>query len=365
MKRIITIATYGIAIIILSCTTLASQASAQSRKTLSKVILDPGHGGKDSGAVGAKSLEKDIVLDVAKRVGKLINDSLPSVETIYTRDKDVFIPLDERANIANRNGADLFISIHANASVDKKIYGAETYVLGLHRSKDNLEVAQKENSVIVMEDNYNSKYEGFDPNDAESYIIFELMQNRYLDHSIMMAISAQAEFTQLQREDRGVRQAGFLVLRQTSMPSVLVELGYISNPQEEKYLSSEEGKQKLAQSLYKAFKGYKERYDGSNTVQIVRNEPAKTDENKGLCYRVQIFTVSDPKNIKVSDKFGPVKIITEGNKHKVTLGYEQTYDKAQQLLSKIKTEYPDAFIIAFSDGEKISVRQAKKKESKK
>ncbi|MDO4462167.1 MAG: N-acetylmuramoyl-L-alanine amidase [Bacteroidia bacterium] len=365
MNRIISRVTYGLVTILTLCTTYTTPISAQSRKTLSKVIIDPGHGGKDSGAPGKKVLEKDIVLDVAKRLGKLINDSIPSVQTIFTRDKDVFIPLDERANIANRSGADLFISIHANASTDHNIAGAETYVLGLHRSKDNLEVAQKENSVIVMEDNYNSKYEGFDPNDPESYIIFELMQNRYLDHSIMMAISAQGEMTQLQREDRGVRQAGFLVLRETSMPSVLVELGYISNPNEEKYLSSDKGKQDLALSLYKAFKSYKERYDGSNDVQIVRNEPVKTDENKGLCYRVQVCTVSDPKKVKINNKYGSVKIITEGTKHKVTIGYEQTYDDAQALLEKIKTEYPDAFIIAFFDGEKISVRQAKKKEIKK
>ncbi|MCQ2216413.1 MAG: N-acetylmuramoyl-L-alanine amidase [Bacteroidales bacterium] len=340
---------------------------AQNNKTLSTVVIDPGHGGKDPGALGKKAQEKDIVLDVALRFGKLINDSIPSVKTIYTRDKDVFIPLDERAIIANKNKADLFISIHANASVNKAIYGAETYVLGLHRSQDNLEVAQKENSVITMEDDYSNKYEGFDPNDPESYIIFSLLQNRYQDQSIQMAIQMQSAFAEQGREDKGVRQAGFLVLRQTSMPSVLAELGYLSNAEEEKYLNSEEGRAQLALSLYNSFRKYKEQYDGSNSVsvKIEKNKPEPENYNKGVCYRIQVATVSDPKRAKVSDKFGPVEIIKEDNKHKVTIGHVRTYDEAQELLKKVKTKYEDAFIIAFCDGEKTSVRQAKKKESKK
>lgn len=338
---------------------------AQSKHSLTKVVIDAGHGGKDPGAVGLKAQEKDIVLDVALRLGKLINDSLPDVSTIYTRDKDVFVPLNERATIANKSGADLFISIHANASADKKIYGAESYVLGLHRSKDNLEVAQKENSVIVMEDDYSSKYEGFDPNSSESYIIFELMQNRYLDQSIMMAINTQKFFTSSNREDRGVKQAGFLVLRQTSMPSVLVELGFISNAQEELYLNSDEGKAELALSLYNSFKIYKEQYDGSNNISVLQNEVIKPSAKSdlGLCYRIQVATVSDPSKVNVSDEFGPVKVFAEDGKHKVLVGREPTYDNAQRLLKQIQTKYADAFISAFYDGEKISVRQAKKKET--
>lgn len=342
-------------------------SSAQSKHSLTKVVIDAGHGGKDPGAVGLKAQEKNIVLDVALRLGKLINDSLPDVTTIYTRDKDVFVPLNERATIANKSGADLFISIHANASVDKKIFGAESYVLGLHRSKDNLEVAQKENAVIVMEDDYTSKYEGFDPNSPESYIIFELMQNRYLDQSIMMAINTQKYFTSSNREDRGVKQAGFLVLRQTSMPSVLVELGFISNAQEELYLNSDEGKAELALSLYNSFKSYKEQYDGSNNISVIQDEEVKPNAKSdiGLCYRIQVATVSDPSKVNVSDEFGPVKVITEDGKHKVLIGREPSYDNAQKLLKQIQTKYADAFISAFLDGEKISVRQAKKKESTK
>lgn len=359
---------YYSALAILICAVFNIQNTfAQNSKTLSTVVIDPGHGGKDPGAISKKNQEKDIVLDVALRLGKLINDSIPSVKTIYTRDKDVFIPLDERATIANKNSADLFISIHANASLDKKTFGAETYVLGLHRSKDNLEVAQKENSVIVMEDDYTNKYEGFDPNDPESYIIFELMQNRYLDQSIMMAMTVQSSFSSIGREDKGVRQAGFLVLRQTSMPSILVELGYISNIDEEKYISSEEGKQQLALSLYNSFKKYKEQYDGSNIISVKREEPAPVvkDDTKGLCYRIQVATVSNPKKVNVSNKYGEIKVFTDDNKHKVAVGAEKTYDDAQKLLKKVKNKYNDAFIIAFYNDELISVRQAKKKESKK
>lgn len=207
---------------------------------LTKVVIDAGHGGHDTGALGKDAREKDITLAVALKLGKLIETNCPDVTVIYTRKTDVFIPLDERTAIANKAEADLFISIHVNSNPSSRPYGAETYVMGLHKSAGNLDVAMRENSVITYEKDYTTKYEGYDPNSAESFIIFSLMQNAYLDQSLNFASKIQNDFCERgQRKDRGVKQAGFLVLWKTAMPSVLVELGFLSNPQEEKFLMSD------------------------------------------------------------------------------------------------------------------------------
>lgn len=226
------------------------------------IVIDPGHGGRDPGAVGASAKEKAINLSVALKLGDLIQSNHSDVRVVYTRRTDVFIELDERANIANRNKADLFISLHTNAvKRGSTVTGTETYTLGLARSDENLEVAMRENSAILLEDDYLQKYEGFDPTSSESYIIFEFMQNKHMEQSIGLASEVQKFFSSSNRVDRGVRQAGFLVLRKTSMPSVLIELGYISNREEERYMKSEAGQNKLAAAVYNAFAKYKWEYD--------------------------------------------------------------------------------------------------------
>jgi len=223
------------------------------------LVIDAGHGGKDPGAMGKTSNEKDINLRVALAFGKLVEQNMKDVKVVYTRKTDVFVELNERAKIANRNKADLFISIHTNASAgNKTVQGTETYTLGMHRAASNLEVAKRENSAIMLEDNYKEKYEGFNPKSSESYIIFELMQDEYMKQSVQLAKSIQEEFKSTGgRNNRGVNQAGFLVLRATSMPSCLVELGYISTPAEEKFLNTQEGTNKLSKSLFNAFKQYR------------------------------------------------------------------------------------------------------------
>ena len=223
------------------------------------LVIDAGHGGKDPGAIGRKSKEKNINLAVALAFGKLVEQNCPDVKVVYTRKTDVFVELDERANIANRNKADLFVSIHVNSTAAKNgPQGTETYTLGMHRAADNLEVAKRENSVITLESNYEQKYEGFDPKSSESYIIFELMQDKNMEQSVNFAKLVQQQFKSTAgRVNKGVYQAGFLVLRATSMPSALIELGYINNANEETYLCSVAGQSALAKSIYNAFKAYK------------------------------------------------------------------------------------------------------------
>jgi len=234
------------------------------------VVIDAGHGGKDSGTVGAVSREKDIALKIALELGKLIKENLKDVKIIYTRNSDNFIELEERAQVANKNGADLFISIHCNSlpketpsSRKESIYGTETYIMGNHTSDANFTVAKRENSVILLEDNH-EKYEGFDPNSPESYILFSLYQSAYLGNSLKLADKIEHQFKdRVKRNSRGVRQAGFWVLYRTSMPSVLVETGYLSNSNEEKYLSDPYGQSLIASGLYRAFRDYKEELEST------------------------------------------------------------------------------------------------------
>ena len=223
------------------------------------LVIDAGHGGKDPGAMTRTAKEKNINLAVALAFGKLVEQNCKDVKVVYTRKTDVFVELDERANIANRAKADLFISIHTNATAAKVgPQGTETYTLGMHRAADNLAVAKRENSVITLENNYEQKYEGFDPNSSESYIIFELMQDKNMESSVKLAGLIQKQFRSYAgRVDKGVHQAGFLVLRATSMPSVLIELGYINNPSEATYLTSISGVNALAKSIYNAFVAYR------------------------------------------------------------------------------------------------------------
>ena len=226
------------------------------------LVIDAGHGGKDAGALGFVSKEKDINLAIALAFGKLVEQNCPDVKVVYTRKTDTFIELDQRARIANRNKADLFVSIHTNSTAAGRkgttARGTETYTLGMHRAADNLAVAKRENSVITLESNYEERYEGFDPRSSESYIIFELMQDTHMQQSVKFAGMVQNQFaTHAGRVNKGVFQAGFLVLRNTSMPSVLIELGYINNPGEAAYLTSTAGVNALAKSIYNAFVAYR------------------------------------------------------------------------------------------------------------
>ena len=225
---------------------------------IDRVVIDAGHGGADPGALGKHSREKDIVLAIALKTGEYIEKNMPDVKVIYTRKTDVFIELYKRAQIANESHADLFISIHCNSNPKTAPFGAETYVMGLHKSVDNLEVAKLENAAILLESDYTANYEGFDPNSDEAYIVFNLYQDIFLEQSLTMAVNVQDQFRErVGRNDRGVKQAGFLVLYRTTMPGVLIETGFLSNMAEESYLMSEEGQVYLASAIYRAFRDYK------------------------------------------------------------------------------------------------------------
>lgn len=235
---------------------LSVGAAAATTFTL---VLDAGHGGKDPGALGKSGREKNINLAVTLAVGKLVEQNLRNVKVVYTRKTDTFVELNERAAIANRAKADLFVSIHTNAlPKGAQGRGSETYTLGMHRAADNLAVAQRENSAIILEKDYETRYEGFDPKSSESYIIFEFMQDKNMERSVRLAQLIQKQFRSSGRLDKGVHQAGFLVLRATSMPSCLVELGYITTPAEEAYLTSDRGVRELANCIYEAIKKYTE-----------------------------------------------------------------------------------------------------------
>lgn len=255
----LTVRIIGITCVFVAITLLNSASSILYKEfKISKVVIDAGHGGHDPGTHGRKYKEKDIALGIALKVGKYIEENVPGVEVIYTRKNDSYIALDKRAEIANKNDADLFVSIHVNSIPNNTTYGTETWVMGLHRSESNLEVAKRENAVILLDEDYKERYEGFDPNSAESYILFSLTQDAYYESSIRMAQKVENQFkTRVGRKSRGVKQAGFVVLYKTAMPSVLVETGFITNSAEEEYLGSERGQELIASGIYRAFKEYK------------------------------------------------------------------------------------------------------------
>jgi N-acetylmuramoyl-L-alanine amidase len=336
------------------------------------VVIDAGHGGKDPGALGTISKEKDIALGISLKLGKYITDNFEDVTVIYTRDKDVFVPLFDRADIANKANADLFISIHANSSEKKYVYGCETFVMGEHKNESNFEVAKTENNVITLEEDYTTKYEGFDPNSIESYIVFSLMQRTYLNQSLKFASNIQTEFREkARRVDRGVFQAGFLVLWRTTMPSVLIETGFISHPDEEKYLSSQAGQEYLASAIFRAFRDYKadieksSNFENKALLNKTENSPQLNDvpsTEPPLYFKVQVFsskTLLQPNDPSLKD-FSEIEIFEAGKWHKYTIGKYLNYDAASKDLKTLRGMYPDAFIIAVKNRKIIPVSEAEK-----
>lgn len=402
----------------LMCMFVMTSLAANKRFTL---VIDPGHGGHDAGALGAISKEKNINLAVALRFGKYVEQNLPEVRVIYTRKTDVFIPLNERANIANRANADLFISVHTNALPAGKVArGFETYTLGMHRAKDNLDVAMRENSVISMEKDYQQRYQGFDPRSSESYIIFEFIQGKNMERSVELARMIQRGVCDgANRPDKGVHQAGFLVLRETSMPGCLIELGFITTPDEERLLNNDSRVDDIARGIYEAFAKYKNKYDRSVSVpyrakdseevnipkivpdqepapktrvvtrgkqpkreeatpeqpkrEVKKQEP-KTDVKKqetkkdvkkaevadAPVFKLQIFVGS--RNLRKGDAHFKGETdydsFQEGNLVKYTLGASTNYNEIYRLRKEKLDKFPEAFIIAFKNGQKYDVNQA-------
>ena len=380
--------------------------SASNRFTL---VIDAGHGGHDAGALGSMSKEKDINLSVALAFGKYVERNQPDVKVVYTRKTDVFIPLKERANIANRAGADLFISVHTNALPAGKIArGFETYTLGMHRAKDNLDVAMRENSVISMEKGYQQTYQGFDPRSSESYIIFEFIQGKNMERSVELARLIQRSVcVGANRPNKGVHQAGFLVLRETSMPGCLIELGFITTPDEEALLNTASRVDDIARSIYQAFAQYKDKYDKgvsvpyrptgddatdvpsivpseykeekasvvakSTTRAAVRTAPASKVKEKAPSvakqprqvqdepvFKVQILTSSRVLRAGDSHFKGETQIDSyqENGMVKYTIGASTNYNEIYRLRKSLLEKFPEAFIIAFKNGEKYDVSQA-------
>jgi N-acetylmuramoyl-L-alanine amidase len=333
------------------------------------VVVDAGHGGLDAGAVGKFSKEKDLNLDVALLLGRFIQDSCPGAEVIYTRKTDVFIPLNERSAIANKHNAHLFISIHANSidastSRKKTVKGSETYVMGLDKSGSNMEVAMRENAVITYEDNYASKYEGYDPRSPESFIIFSLLQNAHLEQSLQMAARVQEEFGDRPIPNRGVKQAGFLVLWRTAMPSILVEMGYISNEQEEKVLNKKETKTAIAHAIFRAFKSYKNYYDRElKLVQHDNKKPQASPKNEippTLHYRVQIKASAKKIPLDAPEFKGheEVRCIPFSAIYKYTVGNFTTFEAATRYCEEvIRPKIADAFVVCVENGKIVPIKK--------
>lgn len=389
------------------------------------LVIDAGHGGKDAGAVGATSKEKNINLSVALAFGRYVEQNCPSVKVIYTRKTDVFVELQERANIANRNKADLFVSIHTNSVAGSKtVKGFQTYTLGMHRAGDNLDVAKRENSVITLESNYQSRYQGFDPSSAESYIMFEYMQDRNMENSVHFARAIQTNVCRMAaRQDKGVHQAGFLVLRETSMPSCLVELGFISTPDEERQLNDAAVQDQMARGLYQAFSQYVEKYGrGVKPHKLVQAEPepvaatvaapvakaeAKTEEHKepkaapqpakaeekhpgkaessatvitgkheqvdspvsqpevAVNASVPVFKIqllSGANEVKTNSAqfkgLKGVEVFKDGDVYRYTYGSTSDYNEILRLRESIRAEFPQAFVVAFREGQKMVLQDA-------
>ena len=333
---------------------------AQKGEKIQTVVIDPGHGGKDSGALGKLTTEKAINLAVALKFGNYIKENLPDVKVIYTRSTDKFVELSERAAIANRNGADVFISIHCNSTeTPNSAYGAETFVMGESKNEKNLAVAKKENAAILLEDNTDA-YDNFDPNSTEAYILFSLSQSLYQSQSLDLAGKVQQQFSNKGRHDRGVQQAGFLVLWKTSMPSILVELGFINHAKEEQFLNSEKGQTQMALSLYRAFADYKREFETENHTAPAEVEE-KPAEHGDTYFSVQ-FASRDKKVASTDKAFSGVKeveVYEYNGAFRYISGRFTTKAEATKRQSEVrKLGYSDAFVVAFINGERGTIKQA-------
>ena len=354
-------------IIAFTLLTLAMPAAAVDKDGNFILVIDPGHGGKDPGAVNGKNQEKTINLNIALKMGKLIEDNCKNVKVIYTRKTDVFVELYKRADIANKAGADMFISVHTNSAKSKAANGAETYLLGVeeNRTSANLNAALEENKAILLENDYQTHYEGYDPNSPESMIIFEFMQNEYQKESLKMASLTQNQMvSSAKRPDRGVHQAGYLVLWKSTMPSILIELGFISNDNECKYLTSQKGIDEMSNSLYLAFKEYLDYHNkllekAVPVAQAIGNKGA--DKKELPVYKVQFMSIKKPlkENDKRLSAYPNVSYYTEGGTCKYTCGDTTDYDAIQETKKEVQKKYKDAFVIAVYEGKKISVKKAR------
>lgn len=355
------------------CMTLAIHAKGFT------VVIDAGHGGKDPGAISAnkKLYEKEVTLKVALMVGENIKKNHPEVKVLYTRKTDVFVGLNDRARMANKANADLFISIHTNAAQNRTAKGAETYTLGIEeeRTERNLEIAKRENGVIFLEDNHEKTYANFNPNSPESYIIFEYMQSEFVKESIHIAQYVQEHLTiDANRHDRGVRQAGFLVLNATSMPSILVELGYISNTEDAKYLGSDTGQMRMSRCISEAFDKYYadlKKLNAAHPIAATTTQPdsqapveehvkAIQENDNHPVFKVQFLSSS--KQLSQGDNafkgLKPVEFYYDKGLYKYTYGASTNYNEIIKVKKKVNEKFKDAFIIAFIKGERIDTQQA-------
>ena len=330
---------------------------------INTIVIDPGHGGKDPGTLGTgrySLTEKDIALDISLKLGSYINKEYPNINVIYTRDDDTFVKLSKRSEIANMNQADLFISIHCDAFTSETVYGTTTYVMGAHKTKSNLEVAMRENSSILLEDNFDIEYSGFEPNKPESYIALTLYQSENINYGLNFASKVQKEFKQKKRKDRGIKQAGFLVLSRATMPSVLIETGFLTNKAEEDYLNTENGRIEIASGIFSAVKMYKNELEA--VVEQRMDELINIDKNNNVnvFFSVQFFSSEkevDFKNKKLDNSL--VLHFLENNLHKYCYGKAKSYDSAKNYQNKLKEiGFYDSFIVAFVNGNKTEIKKA-------
>lgn len=381
-KRLINILICCLFVLPLSAQQGSKTAQKAAQKKAFTVVIDAGHGGHDPGAMGKLTQEKKLNLEVSQRLEQQIKLHHPDVKVVMTRKNDVFLTLQQRADIVNKNNADLFICIHTNAAENRNVTGTETFVLGVDKMQSNLDVAMRENAVMLLEDDYQTTYEGFDPNSVDSYIMFELMQDQYIDQSLNFATLVQHQFTDIGRSDRGVRQAGFWVLHKSACPSVLIEMGFISNINEEKYLASDKGKEDITNSIYQAFEQYKSAYDRkhgivkasqteSKPAEAAKPAEAKADKPAEAAksaeakadkpvYKVQIFSTLKP--VPAGDPtFRGLKncqCTKDGKFYKYTYGEDADYQTILDIQQELKTKFKDCFIVAFLGNKQIPVKEA-------